>query len=89
MKKTFKIGEYVVGGIIEVISNKEKITINFKDYFSKELILSKIFNIDNNNVLNNIDTFISENGTSYYADKITQYIKDNIKLPEPKGWYGW
>ena len=51
MKKTFKIGEQVVGGIIEVIADNSTLTINFKDYFSKETILSKSFDYKNNPIL--------------------------------------
>jgi hypothetical protein len=88
MKKTFKIGEYVVGGIIEVETQKESIIINFRDYFSKEIVLTKTFPF-NNNIIREIQFFIEENGTCYYADKVTQYIKDKVKLPEPSSWYGW
>jgi hypothetical protein len=88
MKKTFKIGEYIVGGILQVETQKESITINFRDYFSKDIVLTKTFPV-NNDIIRNIQFFIEENGTPYYADKVTQYIKDNVELPQPSGWFGW
>lgn len=88
MKKTFKIGEYVIGGIIQVETQKETITINFKDYVSKELILTETFPI-NNDIIRNIQFFIEENGTCYYADKVTEWIKNNVELPQPSGWWGY
>ena len=88
MKKTFKIGEYVVGGIIEVEAGNNDITISFKDYFTKELVINKTFKI-NNDCIKDIQFYIEENGTCYYADKVTQYIKDNVTLPEPSSWFGW
>jgi hypothetical protein len=88
MKKTFRIGEYVVGGIIQVEIKKEIITVNFKDYYTKEIILTKDFRITNETI-RDIQTFIEENGTVYYADKVTDYIKDNITIPEPYNMFGW
>ena len=86
MKKTFKIGEYVVGGIIEVVDNKTTITINFNDYNTGKVVISETFAKDKR-VMENIDTYIFENGTSYYSDKVCKWIKDNIKLPENTiGW---
>lgn len=88
MKKTFKIGEYVVGGIIQVDANESSITINFKDYISKEIILTETFPI-NENTERNINFFIEDNGTAYYADKVTEWIKNNVELPQPGGWWGY
>ena len=88
MKKTFKIGEYVVGGIIEVVSNKESITINFKDYYSKEVVLTRDFKFSND-IIRDIQFYIEENGTYYYADKVTEWIKNNVELPQPSGWWGY
>ena len=88
MKKTFKIGEQVIGGIIEVIADNSTLTINFKDYFSKETILNKSFNYKNNpNVENDIYFYISENGTSYYADEILKHIKSKIDLNKANPYY--
>jgi hypothetical protein len=88
MKKTFKIGEQVVGGIIEVIADNSTLTINFKDYFSKETILSKSFDYKNNpDIENDILFYITENGTSYYGDKILKYIKSKIDLNKANTYY--
>ncbi len=89
MKKTFKIGEYVIGGIIEVVSNKETITINFRDYFSKDIVVTNTFAIGNSNVTRQMQFFLEDNGTAYYADKVMDYIKDNVELPKTSGLFGW
>jgi len=41
MRKTFKIGEYCIGGELQVISNKNTLTINAIDYEHREAILTK------------------------------------------------
>jgi len=90
MKKTFKIGEYVVGGIIEVIVNEPKITINFRNMHSgsKEIVDTKDF-ISSTSVLNEIEWYIEDNGTYYYAEKVVKWIRDNIELPQASGPFGW
>lgn len=90
MKKTFKIGEYVVGGIIEVVSNKESITINFRDMFGKtnDILVTKSFLINSRDVERDILFYISDNGTSYYADKVLDYIKSKIDIPRLNH-FGW
>ena len=90
MKKTFKIGEYVIGGIIEVVSTKDIITINFRDLFggTKKVIDTKSFNINDRDVERDMLFYISDNGTSYYADKVVDYIKSKIELPK-SSMFGW
>ena len=77
MKKTFKIGEYAVGGIIKVeyLKAKEIIVVEFLDYFTKEIVLSHSFNT---NQLWEMEFFIDYNCTSFWADKITNYVKSKL-----------
>ena len=77
MKKTFKIGEYAVGGIIKVeyLKAKEIIVVEFLDYFTKEIVLSHSFNT---NQLWEMEFFIEDNCTSFWADKITNYVKSKL-----------
>ncbi len=90
MKKTFKIGEYVIGGIIEVVSTKDTITINFRDMFGKtnNILDTKSFNINDRNIEREILFYISDNGTSYYANKVLEYIKSKIDIPKLNQ-FGW
>ena len=90
-KKTFKIGEYVVGGIIQVETKVNHVTVSFLDYNSKKVILTQDFPISVD-MMREIDWYISDNGTSYYADKVCTWIKDNVKFPESAkrfGMSGW
>ena len=77
MTKQFKIGEYAIGGIIKVNTEKKNnlhtIKISALDWVSKMEILSEVFNINDES---NIDFFLNELTTSYYADKIINYIKN-------------
>ena len=91
MKKTFKIGEYVVGGIIEVVANKNTITINFRDMYSdnKTIVETETFAINNPSINRQMENFLTINGTSYYADKVLEYIHSKVDMPSPNGMFGW
>jgi len=90
MKKTFKIGEYVIGGIIEVVIDKKIITINFRDMFggTNKVLDTKSFAITDRNIERDILFYISDNGTSYYADKVLEYIKTKVEIPKLTQ-FGW
>jgi hypothetical protein len=91
MRKTFKIGEYVIGGIIEVVADKSIITINFRDMYSgkKEIVASETFAINNPNINRDMENFLTINGTSYYAGKVIKHIESKVDLPSPSGMFGW
>jgi hypothetical protein len=76
MKKTFKIGEYVIGGIIEVNYNNTKniMRISFKDWETKETIKEYVTDTFNLFTQNDIYYFLCDNGTPYYADMVWQFI---------------
>lgn len=77
MKKTFKIGEYVIGGIIEVNYNNTKnlLSIAFKDWDTKETIREFITDTFNQFTENDIYYFLCDNGTPYYADMVFGYVE--------------
>lgn len=91
MRKTFKIGEYVIGGLIEVVANTKTIVINFRDMYSgsKEIVATKTFTINDSNVNRDMENFLTINGTSYYADKVIDHIRSKVDMPSPKGMFGW
>lgn len=76
MKKTFKIGEYVIGGIIEVNYNNTKnlLSIAFKDWDTKETIREFITDTFNQFTENDIYYFLCDNSTPYYADMVWRFI---------------
>lgn len=87
--KQFKIGEYVVGGIIQVTTTKEQVEIKFNDYFTKETILSQTFNTNTNYARRNMMTFMEENGTHYYADKVMKWIESKVELEKHSYFPNW
>jgi hypothetical protein len=76
MKKTFKIGEMVIGGIIEVNydSIKKLLSIAFKDWDTKEVV--REYKTDNFSLFteNEIYYFLCDNSTPYYADMVWSFI---------------
>jgi hypothetical protein len=74
MKKQFKIGEYAIGGIIAINKTKTAVKIDALDYLTKRVILSGNYDLNDKN---NIDNFLHELTTSYYSNKIMQYIYKN------------
>ena len=79
-KKTFKIGEYAVGGIIQVWTTSQSVTIDALDWNSKQKIMGREFQVRAMNVSNEIDNYLNELTSSYYADKVTDFIKENVKF---------
>jgi|TARA_R110000787_G_C13072776_1_gene409232 hypothetical protein len=82
--KHFKIGEYVVGGIIKVTGGDNIVNISFLDYTTKEVILKETFNVLDIGTRNKIFFYLAgclpTNGTSYYADKVINFIETKVAL---------
>jgi len=86
--KTFKIGEYAVGGIIQVRTTSDSINIDALDWNSKQKIMGREFQVRAMGsclsvtpyvkLTNEIDTYLNELTSSYYADKVLDYIKENL-----------
>jgi hypothetical protein len=77
MTKQFKIGECAVGGIIKINTesknNLHTITIAALDWYSKQELFSATFRMNDER---KIDNYLNELTTSYYSDKIINYIKN-------------
>ncbi len=77
MTKQFKIGEHAVGGIININTEKKNnlhsITISALDWYNKRELYSATFQLKDES---EIDNYLNELTTSYYADKIINYIKN-------------
>lgn len=73
MKKTFKIGEYAVGGIVTVDIKKDgAITIKALEYTSKAFVQGRTFLTFNHF---NVVMYLNELTSSYYADTIMEWIE--------------
>jgi hypothetical protein len=76
--KTFKIGEYAIGGIIQVRTTSQSISIDALDWNSRQKIMGREFQVRAINVTNEMDNYLNELTSSYYADKVMDFIKENV-----------
>jgi hypothetical protein len=75
--KVFKIGEYAKGGIIKLVISGRAIQIEALDWNTKQPIESKSFMIDEPNAGMDIDNFLNDLTSSYYAGRIMDWIEIN------------
>lgn len=86
MRKTklFKIGEHSHYPNIRVIINDDTCTLQYYEYIDRQGTISKDFkeactyNLDHSNLLLNINSDLNDITTAYYANKITDFIKNNL-----------
>lgn len=78
--KSFKIGEYAIGGIIKVNVDLTTITIQALDYYSKEVVSECSYDISDESYWGMKD-YLNELTSSYYAEKVMEYIEktSNVK----------
>jgi hypothetical protein len=84
-KKQFKIGERAVGGIIAVEITGKVISIKALDYFSKREVSTGSAISTDRGAENKLDFYLNELTTSYYADKILNWIKSKTEFTN-EGW---
>ena len=99
--KTWKIGEYMKGGVLTVEVNGENIAIIAKDWdtstgYSKGSNQSGAKEFDretflstDSNVERKMMDFLEDLTTHYYASTVVDWIKSKVTLGANKGWYGW
>jgi hypothetical protein len=76
MKKTFKLGEYCVGGIIQVIISEDKNLVRIKNAnMQKETIEIRQFRWELDSF--KLELYLNEITTSYYASKIRDWVTIN------------
>jgi len=79
-KKTWKIGEYAIGGIIEakVSQDGNAVGIRNAEYSNNSTISTRLFRwpLDRNN----LDLYLNELTTSYYASKIIEWIDKTTRM---------
>jgi len=78
--KSFKIGEYAVGGIIRVEVKGKVIIIKALDYNTKEMLRAGSTTTDTQGVESQITDFLEELTSYYYAEKIMAWIKSKVDL---------
>ena len=79
-KKSFKIGEYAVGGIIQVELKGKMLSVKALDYNSKREVQSGSILTDEYNAYWKTMNYLNELTTSYYADKIMKFIESKTEL---------
>jgi len=81
-QKTFKIGEYAIGGIITVRIIDTIVGINALDWNTKKVVMNNTFQVHDFHGCNysEIDNYLNELTSSYYADRILNWIKLNVKF---------
>ena len=98
--KTFKIGEYAKGGIITVDVNVKTNTITVigkdwdmstgtrrsSDQSNAKEFTRESFDATNQNCYRNLDFFLCDLTTSYYAGQITEWIESKIKINRSLRW---
>lgn len=73
MAKSFRIGEYAIGGIIKVDKSPKIIRIQALDWDDNDVIRSKTFAKHDEDAM---DMFLNDLTSCYYADQILKYIKN-------------
>jgi hypothetical protein len=82
-KKTFKIGECAVGGIIvaEVVGfSGDIVQIKALDWNTKKVVSENLVMSTERNAQWKLDNYLNELTTSYYASKILDWIKTKVKF---------
>jgi len=79
-RKTFKIGEYAVGGKIKILIKNKTIVITALDWYKDTNIISARYLAYEPNARYNIKGFLNELTTHYYAEKILEWIESKIEL---------
>jgi len=79
-KKTWKIGEYAKGGIITAEVKGNSVTIIGLNQFNGKEFTRLTVNVENSNARRELDFFLIDLTTSYYTDKILEWIETKVKF---------
>ncbi len=85
--KTFKIGEYAVGGIIKVKINGKVIQIEALDWFTKEILQTGSTMITEKDARRKIDMFLNELTSFFHAGEIMKWIESKIEFKNEYDFY--
>ena len=78
--KTFKIGEYCVGGILKLETKGNVVTVKNLDFYSKDVLGWGKFDMDNRDSDRELPNYLHDLTTSYYTDKVMDWVKSKIKI---------
>ena len=78
--ETFRIGDWVLGGVINVNILNELLTIKFLDFDTNDLILVEEIRINSSDAYFKTREFLEEHGTPYYSDRILSWIESIVTL---------
>jgi hypothetical protein len=78
-RKTFKIGEYAVGGKIQIAYDKKQVIVRALGYKSNEIVSERIFS-NTNEVYWLINDYLNELTSSYWAGVILEYVVANTNV---------
>lgn len=96
--KTFKIGEYALGGVITAVATKDKITIIGKEWdYSKgsnkssDQSNAKEFNrlevkTNEMNADRRLNNFLCDLTTAYYCDMVMDWVYTKTKITAENVW---
>lgn len=74
-KRTFKIGEYAIGGKIAVEVGKKTIIVSAIDWNRGSVLKTETFLRDE---LRKVDDFLNRLTSHYFADRINGWIKEKL-----------
>jgi hypothetical protein len=75
--KTFKIGEYALGGIIRATIKKDLVEIQALDWNTKKVVSQRDIYLNTPALYSSIDEYLNELTTSYYAGQILSWIRQS------------
>jgi mannose-6-phosphate isomerase-like protein (cupin superfamily) len=84
--KTFKIGEYAIGGIIQVdITGDAKVNIRALDWNTKQPVMGDVFAASD---VRGMDNYLNELTSSFFAGKVMEWIEQNTGVDSRPNYFG-
>ena len=77
--KSFRIGEYALGGIIKVTISQDWVEIKALDWNTKKVVGLRVINFTTPEFYYSVGSYLNELTTSYYTEKIVSWIRAELK----------
>ena len=84
--KTFKIGEYAVGGIIKVTTSNDEIIVKTIDWETKDELSTYKVNPKKMDARYDMLNVLNEITTHYYSERILEWIEAQITFKTEFTW---
>ena len=78
-RKTFKIGEYAIGGKIHIAYDSKQVIVRALEFKSNVVVSERVFS-NNNEVYWLISDYLNELTSSYWSGVILEYIVANTNV---------